>query len=341
MKCVSLALLFALMACSGGSKSTVPLAPLPDDKPPPDAAVAVAPPEEKPEPEPPPMPPLEVKLPAYQPTVKLTKAGKGKKTKLAYTFQVGSKQQATFTLGIKSTQTMGGTKPLKANVPSLSLTVDSEITAVAADGTATWKGVVVEADAIEVPDSPVSLEEFKANMMGTIKGITFMGTVGADGKTGEVTLRIEKPDASSLGVVQYFQFAMPNWIVVPAEAVGTGATWTVASTRTLQEDIEFTVTTTYTLANPPSARAWGAKGVTAVTGAEQTKQGATIGGFTGKGEISSAIVTGSLFPGMHSQDLTFAFTVKQGTDSLTIEYVTDGSFGGAPAAPVQNPAIKP
>ncbi len=341
MKCVSLALLLALAACSGGSKSTVPLAPLPDDKPAPDAAVAVAPPVEEKEPAPPPMQPLEVKLPAYQPTVKLAKAGKGTKQKLGYTFTVGAKQQAVFHLGIKSTQTLNGTQPMKANVPSLTLVVDTEITAVAADGTATYKAVVVEADAVEVPDSPVSLAEFKANMMGTIPGTTITGTVAANGAAGEATLRIEKPDASSLGVMQYFQFAMPNWIVVPAEPVGQGASWTATSMRTLQEGVAMTLTTTYTLPTAPSAKAWSAKGTTVVTGTEQTLQGATVSGFTGKGEISSAVVMGSLFPGMHSQNLSFAFTVKQGAETLTIEYLTEGDFGGAPAAPAPNPAIKP
>lgn len=320
----------------------MPLAPLPDDKPAPDAAVAVAPPvEEKPEPEPPPMQPLEVKLPAYQPTVKLTKAGKGKKQKLGYTFTVGSKQQAVFSLGIKSTQTLNGTPPMKANVPSLTLVVDTEITAVSADGTATYKGVVVEADAVEVPDSPVSLAEFKANMMGTVPGTTITGTVAANGAAGEATLRIEKPDASSLGVVQYFQFAMPNWIVVPSEPVGQGASWTATSTRKLQEGVEMTLTTTYTLPDAPSAKAWSAKGTTVVTGTDQTLQGASVSGFTGKGELSSAVVAGSLFPGMHKQSLSFAFTVKQGTETLTIEYRTDGDIGAAPAPPAPNPAIKP
>lgn len=342
MKRVSLALLLALAACSGGSKSNVPLAPLPDDKPAPDAAVAVAPPvEETPEPEPPPMQPLEVKLPAYQPTVKLTKAGKGKKMKLGYTFTVGAKQQAVFTLGIKSTQTLNGTKPMKANVPSLVLVVDTEITAVSADGTATYKAVVVEADAQEVPDSPVSIEEFTANMMGTIPGTTIVGTVAANGASGEATLRIEKPDASSLGVMQYFQFAMPNWIVVPPDAVGAGATWTATSTRKLQEGVEMTLTTTYTLSNPPSVKSWSAKGTTVVTGTEQTLGGATISGFSGKGEHTSAISQGSLFPGLHKQSLSFAFTVKQGTETLGIEYLTEGELGGAPSAPMQNPSIKP
>jgi hypothetical protein len=335
MKRVSLALLLALAACSGGSKSSVPLAPLPDDKPAPDAAVAVTP-EPEPEPEPKPMEPLEVKLPAFQPSLKVTKAGKGKKSKLGYQFVVGAKQQATFTLGIKSTQTLNGTQPMKANVPSLVLVVDTEVTAVAADGTATYKGVVTSADATAVADSPVSIEEFKANMMGAIPGTTLTGTIAPNGATGETTLRIEKPDATSLGVMQYFQFAMPNWVVVPNEPVGAGATWTATTTRTLQEGVAMNLTTTYTLGTT-SAKAWSVKGSTVVGGAEQTLQGATVGGFTGKGDLETTVEVGALYPSMHTQSLTFSFSVKQGAESLAIEYTTDGRIG-APAAPPAPPA---
>src|SRR5689334_23761262 len=103
-------LIFLVVAACGGSSKPAPRAPLPeehkqapataaDDKAPSHAETQIA------QPAPPrPTGPIEVKIPAAQPSVKMVSDGQGKKQPLRYTAKAGAKQAVEVALDFTGKQ---------------------------------------------------------------------------------------------------------------------------------------------------------------------------------------------------------------------------------------------
>lgn len=324
MKRVSLALLVALVACGGKQQNSPPLAPLPADKPAEPVAAKPEPAKPEPEPTPEPLPPLDIKLPANAFAVKVTSAGKGKKSKLAYKFTPGSKQQVRIALDVQSAQTIAGNTE-NINIPTLVLLADAEVKEVAADGTATYAIVVTGADALPVANSTVKVDEFKRDLISSVPGMTLAGTVAPNGTAGDIAIHIEKPDPASLGPIQMVRLSLPTWIQLPAEAVGAGAKWRATSNQMLQEKVAVTITTDYELVSR-TATTWVVKGTTKVSGAEQNLDGATVKDIGGTGTTNATVNDGTLYPTIDTGVET-VFTATQGTESLKISFLTKGTIG--------------
>src|SRR5687767_2859813 len=131
----------ALVACGGKSSSPAPVAPLPPDEPETKDTTTAEPVEKEKEPAPPPEP-ITITVPADQVTVKVVKAGKGKKSALAYKLAAGTKQQFETRLAVSS----GGAQAMV--LPTMVLGYAGEVVEVAADGTAKVR-VVLETIAFE------------------------------------------------------------------------------------------------------------------------------------------------------------------------------------------------
>ena len=328
-------LLLALVTACGGSSSKPSTVPLPEDKP---AEVAPAKPAEPPaEPPAPPMDPIELVLPATAPTIKLVSGGKGKKAKLAYVQKAGAKQQIKILLDVTSAQTMAGQTDA-VNIPTLVLVADAETKSVGADGATEYLATVTSADALDVPNATVKVADFKKDLITTVPGMTIAGTVGANGVAGDMKLRIEKPDKSSMGAMQMVKLSMPMWPVLPKEPVGVGAKWTGAVKAMLQDKVEVTLTTTYELVSRAGS-AWVVKGTTKVAGAEQSLGDAKVGKIAGTGSIDAAVTDGVLFPATTAVT-EIGFTASQGAESLDVKFTTKGVVQAADAG-ASTPAVAP
>jgi hypothetical protein len=331
MRRVLLALVVAA-GCGGGSHtSTTPPPPLPETK----AEPAPAPdpkPEEKPAP-PAPAEPVELTLNAPKSTVKLVSAGKGKKEALKLTPKAGDKQPVEIAMDFAGKTTapaeLGGTQEQVA--PTVVLGGQLETKDVAADGTTTFQVTIDNVDAKEMAGSKTPADEFKKNLV-SLNGMTIGGTVAGNGTTGDLKLRVEKPDAASkeaLGLVHLS--LLPMWPVLPTEPVAPGAKWTVTTTQKLADQLDVTQTTDYQLVSH-KGNDWVIKGTTKITGADQdisqdkgpkTK----VGKIAGTGTTEATVSAGSLSPSSKQHlETSFEATVtapgqdgKEQTISLKFE----------------------
>ncbi len=279
------------------------------------------------------MPPVELTLPALPPTVKLVSSGKGKKAKLVYVPTAGAKQQIKILSTVASSQALGDQTDT-VNIPTLVVVADVKTKTVGADGTAEFAGVVTSADALDVPNSTVPVADFKRDLITTVPGMTITGSVAANGAAGELKLRIEKPDKSSVGAMQLVKLALPTWPVLPSEAVGVGAKWTVTVKTLLQDKVEVSLVTTYELVSRGTGT-WVVKGATKVSGAEQTLEGAaTVGKIGGSGTSEATVTAGTVFPVMTAAT-EIGFTATSGGDALVVKLLTKGvvEAGATPAVP--------
>jgi predicted small lipoprotein YifL len=293
MSRLRLALLLALAACGSKSKGP-PLAPLPPDSQN-TAAQQPAPPEE---PEPPPVPagPIELTVAAVDTSVKLVNPGKGKRAPLKLTTQVGTKQEVEIALDFALSQsvTIDGQKQSDSDVvPTVVLAGDAEVTNI--DGASTGYVVTITGtDARDVAGSKVPLDKFKPILASAV-GLTLAGTVGANGATGEVKLKLDRPTEASAQVLELIALTMPPWPLFPTEPVGVGAKWQTTTKTKLAGRLDVTQITDYELVAYKNAT-WTIKGKTKITGADQMMQGGKISKITGTGAHEVSLVDGKLYP---------------------------------------------
>jgi hypothetical protein len=293
-------ILVAAAACGGKQKSTQPPPPLPE---PVAEKKPVEPPKEEPKEVKPQIPqgPVELTLPAPKVTVKLVTPGKGKKAAFKVTTKAGDKQAIELTMDFAGKQTappeLGG--PSEQVAPTVVLLADVESKEVATDGATKFNMTISGVDARDVPGSKTPGAVFKSELQ-TLVGATIQGAVNSNGSTGDLTLRVEKPDQSTQGVMELLRLSlMPIWPVLPTEAIAPGAKWQVAITTKVAGRLEVTQTTDYQLVSK-KGKVWTVKGTTKVAGVEQVigegQEKATFGGISGTGSHEVTVNEGALLP---------------------------------------------
>ena len=320
----SMSILFvAAVACGpNSSKTTTPATPLPEAK------AEPAKPEPKPEPavatpkEPPaPTGPIEDKVPATQMTYKLLSPGKGKRTQLKLEPKAGAKQQVELAMDFSGSQAappeLGGTKEDVA--PTVVLTGELEVKDVDKDGGAKFEVTINGVDARDKAGAKTTGAEFKGDLQG-LNGMTIGGNVGATGQTGDLALRIEKPDAKSEGALGLVKLSLlPMWPLLPTEAIGPGAKWQVTSKSKIADRLDVTQVTEYTLVSHTGSD-WVIKGSSKITGADQDVDGAKFNKIGGSGSTDSSITDGALLPTSATQ-LATDFTANAGTKDQPVALV--------------------
>lgn len=267
---------------------------------------------------PPPVPkgPIEVTLPGAKVEVKLVNAGKGKKAKLALSPKAGAKQSTEllldFTGGQDGPPETGGKRDEVA--PTVLLVADAETQAVDDKGQSTFRFTVSGVDTRDKTGQKVSSEEFKAELASLI-GATIAGTVDANGVASDIKLRIEKPDAKAGGALEFVRLSLlPMWPVLPTEAVGTGAKWTVTSTQKLADQVEVKKVVSYELLGKKGT-AWSIKGTTKISGVDQEVQAvpgappARLSNIAGEGSAEVTVNDGALLPTL-KQSMKTGFSIK-------------------------------
>jgi hypothetical protein len=307
-------LVLVLAACGGKQKhvDTVPLPPEPKQE------EAKTEPEPKPaEPEKPAAPqgPVELKLEAAKPTVKLVSAGKGTKTALKVAPKAGAKQTVEVALDFQGGQDgppeAGGKQQQIA--PTVVLAADVETKEVA-DGQSKFTLTVSGVDAKDVTGAKVPADQFKAELTSLL-GATIEGTVGANGATSDLTLKIEKPDPKSMEALALVKTVLlPMWPVLPDQPIAPGAKWTVTTTEKIADQLEVTKTIDYQLVSKKAGQ-WTIKGTAKVTGKDQElggeNQKAKISDIGGGGSFESVITEGTLVS-KSTQKLATDFTISAG-----------------------------
>ena len=317
-------LALVLVAACGGKQKHVDTVPLPPD---PKVTEEEKKPEEKPaeQPKPPEPQPIDVPIATPKPTVKLVNAGKGKKAPLKIAPKAGTKQTIELALDFVGGQDgppeAGGKQDQTA--PTVILAADIETKEVGADGLAKFQLTISGVDAKDAPGSKVPASQFKQELSSLI-GSSIAGTVGADGSTSGMTLHMDAvSDQKQIGALAYLKTALlPLWPVLPAEAIGPGAKWTVTSSDKIADQVDVTKTVEYTLvAN--KAGAWTIKGTTKVTGTDQeiavgedaAGPKAKVSGIGGTGTIEATVNDGNLVSPV-KQKMTSDFTITAQTVNI-------------------------
>lgn len=325
-----IALVFA--AACGGKSSPPPTTPLPEDKP----AEPVVKADEPAEPVAPPVEPIEVAISAPDVTVKLVKAGSGKKAKLAYAASKDGEKvpvEIAFDIGQKATAAQGSDEVI---TPTIVLLTDAETTA-ADEKTIDYKFSLNGIDARDVPNqNPKMTAQAIKDQIGSLSGLTITGKVGTNGvAAGSTAIRIEKGDAAGQQVVDLVRQAFPSWPALPAEPVGVGAKWTATSKASLMGKLELTQETTYELVSR-KGNVTTIKGTTKITGTDADLDGQKISGIKGTGTTEATLTEGQ-FPTFKSNVET-GFTV---TDPAKNETMTLGVKVGSAITPKAVAAATP
>lgn len=308
-----LAIVLVLAACGGKQKQaeTVPLPPEPKEE-----AKKEPEPAKPAEPEKPAVPqgPLELKLEAAKPTVKLVNGGKGKKVALKVAPKAGAKQTVEVALDFQGGQDGPAEAGGKVDqiAPTVVLAADVETKEVGADGQSKFTLTVSAVDAKDVQGAKVPAAQFKAELM-SLQGATIEGSVGPNGATSDLTLKIEKPDAKSMEALALIKTVLlPMWPVLPNEAIAPGAKWTVTTTEKIADQLEVTKTVDYQLVSKKGTE-WTIKGTAKMVGKDQDLQGAKIGGIAGAGTFELVVTEGVLLASS-KQKLTTDFTITAGAN---------------------------
>jgi hypothetical protein len=279
-------------ACGGSKKSTTPPPPLPEPK----AEAKPEPPKEEAKPAEPPVPqgPVELTLPAPKVTVKLVNGGKGKKAPLKLAAKAGDKQSVELTLDFSGKQTVAGTETADV-APTVVLLADVEAKEVGTDGTTKFQLTISGIDARDVAGARNTGAEFKEELK-SLTGATIAGAVNANGSISDLVLRVEKPDAKTLGAMELVGMSlMPMWPILPTEAIAPGAKWQVTQTAKVAGRLEVTHTIDYQLISK-KGKAWAIKGSTKVSGTDQEIEKAKFGSISGSGSSEATINEGALLP---------------------------------------------
>jgi hypothetical protein len=308
------ALLLAIAAC-GGSKP-VATSPLPPDKP------AQTLPEEKPaEPAIPPAPtgPIEAKIPATTTKVKLVSAGKGKKEALKLVAKAGNKQAVELALDFTLKQSVGA-QSAEEVVPTIVLTGDAE-TKTADGGNFEYALVVNKTDARDTVGAKIPMDKFRA-AIASLMGLSIGGSVGANGATGEVTMKIDKQTEATTQALELVRLTLPAWPAFPTEPVGAGAKWKATTTTRIANRLEVDQITDYELVSHKNGT-WTIKGKTTVTGKDQEMgeggEKAKVSKIVGAGTTEITLADGALYPS-HKSSVQTTFTASDPTGAQTVDF---------------------
>ncbi len=337
MKRISVLLISVLVAC-GGKSNGPPLAPLPPDQPSDTGSAATETPDEKPaEPAPPKPPagPLEAKLEPPTPTVKLLNRGRGKRVALRVASTKGAKEPVELTFDYGMVQSIGSESQTDI-VPTVVLGGTAETVDVAADGTIGYAITIDSADARETEGARVPMDKFRQVVTSAV-GLKLSGTVGPTGKSGTVTLHVDKQAIATPQVLDLMRYTFPAWPAFPTEPIGVGAKWRATSQLKLADRLEITAVTDYTVVSHKN-KLWTIKGATKVTGADQVMQGGKISKIAGTGTSEITLADGALFP-THEARLETTFTAseaepKEGEKPATLDFkiIVGGTLAPKPAA---------
>jgi len=296
----SLLTLAALAACNSGTSSRPPAAPqTPDPKA--VATPAASTPAQAAETRPAaPGGPVEVKIPPAQTTVKLVSDGQGKKQVLRYSARPGARQTVEVAMDFTGRQDAE-----EATAPTIVLICDARTGTVDKDGAADYTLTVTGADARPVAGSDRTPQDLKPAIAG-LAGLTIAGKRGANGSTGEVTLRLERPPASGDDALGLIRETLPVLPVLPTQPVGLGAKWQSTTAARLADKLDITQVTDYEIIAHDGA-SWTIKGMTKVSGKDQKIDNATISAISGTGTSETTIADGAVYP-VHKEQLETRFT---------------------------------
>jgi hypothetical protein len=308
MRRTLIALLVASAAsCGGSAKPTTPAPTLPDDKKP----EVVAPVAEAPKPAPPPKDPDPIDVPLLygKATYKLASAGKGQKAVIKIGTTADAKQQLELAVDFAGKQVapveLGGTQEDVA--PTLVLSSDLEVAAADADSTK-WKITFTNIDARDRTGAKSTKDQFKAEL-GVLAGVTLSGAVSPSGQLSNVSLHVPKPNDRTMAALELVRISMmPMWPIVPAEAIGVGAKWTVTTPYMIADRIEATQTIDYELVSHKGPT-WVLKGKTKLAGKDQTIKQTTYGKIAGDGGVDLTLTDGAFVP-QSATKLTNDFTAS-------------------------------
>lgn len=313
-----------VVAAACGSSPKPPTAPLPDDKPAakpgPQAGQGekADPDEAKAETEPQaPTGPVEVKIPATQTTVKMVSDGNGKKQPLRYTAKAGAKQDIEVAMDFTGRQDTD-----EDIVPTIVLTGQAETRSVDKDGSADFVLHVSGIDARAVAGSAAPVEKFK-EVLGALNGLTIGGKRGANGITGDVTMRIENPPQHAADALELIRLTFPTLPVLPTQALGVGAKWQSTTAAKLADRLDVTQVTDYEVVSHQGTT-WTIKGTTKVSGKDQQIETAKVSGISGTGTSETTIAEGVLYP-THKASLETQFSASDGSKSTQFTIKVSGT----------------
>ncbi|MEO8548633.1 MAG: hypothetical protein ABI678_01620 [Kofleriaceae bacterium] len=291
MRRTLIALLVTSAACGHPAKSTTPPAPLPEDKK--AEPVAEAP---KPVPVPQDPNPIDVPLAMGKATYKLASAGKGTKTVLKISGEQGAPQQLELALDLAGKQIappeLGGTQEDVA--PTLVLASALEVGDSDKDG-AKFKVTFNGVDARDRQGAKATKDQFKTEL-GVLAGVQLSGAVSPTGQLSNMSLHVDKPNDKTMAALELIRISMmPMWPILPTEAIGVGAKWTVSTTYTIADRIEATQTTDYEVLSHKGAE-WKLKGTTKLAGKEQMIKETKFEKIGGAGGVEVTLTDGSFLP---------------------------------------------
>ena len=268
-----------------------------------------------------PIGPIEDKVPATKMTYKLLSPGTGKRSPVKLVAKLGDKQQVELALDFSGKQAapaeLGGTKEDVA--PTVVLTGELEVKDIDKDGDARFQVTINGVDARDKPGSKTTGAEFKGDLQG-LNGMTIGGSVDPSGQTGDLALRIEKPDAKSEGAMGLVKLSLlPMWPLLPTEAIAPGAKWQVTRSTKIADRLDVTEVTDYTLVWH-AGNDWVIKGVSKITGKDQDIEGAKFNKIGGTGATSTTFTEGALLPKSATQVAT-DFTANAGTTEQPVALV--------------------
>jgi hypothetical protein len=263
------------------------------------------------------MKPADVSLPLGDTTVKLVDPGKGKKAKLAFAPKTDAKQHVEIAMDFRAKQD----------------TEDDISPTMILGGDATVKGgtngayaivlAVTTADAKDVAGSKLPAAKLQPALVSLV-GMTIGGVVGVDGTTKELALHIEKPDQMTGSALQLLGLAWPEWVALPAEAIGVGAKWEATTKTHLAEKLEVTRVTSYEL-TAHTGNAWTVKETVKVTGADQELDGTKATNIAGSGSGQLTIADGAIYPSGTTQGETH-FTVAAADKKIVLSITTGATI---------------
>ena len=152
---------------------------------------------------------------------------------LRYTFKTGSKAQMVMTLAMSSSIGMGAAQAMALDLPIIKTVADIGITAVSANGDATYDLVFTNLTAEPPPGGDPSMAAMVQKQMASVNGLKASATVSNRGLTTATKLTIDQTNPALAQMTSQMTSSIENMSVpFPAEAVGTGARWEVRQTLT-------------------------------------------------------------------------------------------------------------
>jgi len=341
MRRTLIALLIA--ACGGPSKPTTPPPTLPEDKKPEPAPVAEAP---KPAPPPKDPDPIDVPITTGKATYKLASAGKGQKAVIKIGATEGAKQDLQLAIDFAGKQVappeLGGEQSDVA--PTLVLASALEVGAVDKDG-AKFKVTFTGVDARDRAGSKATKEQFKKSL-DVLAGVQLSGQVGTTGQLSNLSLHVQKPNDQTMAALELVRISlMPMWPIVPTEAVGVGAKWTVTTPTSIADRIEATQTTSYEVVSH-KGNAWVLKGTTKLDGKDQQIKDTKFEKIGGTGAVDITLTDGAFVPQSASKVANdFTASVTADSKPASVKFHLEQGFAvappGTPAATPEAPATTP